>query len=92
MDPLDVNRITKLMTDLEGALERSGAAIVAQGVGISQTIHRAAQLHAETMKKASAASAEDAKRLTRATWGLVAATVFLAVVAAVHAYISATHG
>ena len=57
-------------------------------LAVSETLHRASQLHREVLEATSAASERSAKSLAAATWALMGATVALVVVPAIHAYIA----
>ena len=91
MEPLNAERMIQQMSDLQVTIDQLGQAITAQGIGVSKKLDAASDRVSETVEKASTASERHAKSLTCATWALVIATLILAAVAGVHAYISAMH-
>ena len=91
MDDLDAFTLVTKLTSLTASADQLGATMAAQGIGVSEKLDNASVRIAEAVDKSSAASERHTNRLTFSTWALVVATILLAVVAGVHAYISATH-
>jgi hypothetical protein len=92
MEPLNAERMINQIGHLQIAMDKLGQTITAQGIGVSEKIDHASQRYSDTVEKASATAERHAKSLTGATWALVVATLILAGVAGVHAYVSVAHG